>query len=102
MYDMPFGSTDCSLPMVWATKNNAKIDVFVIYTDNETNTGRIHPSQALKEYRKKSGINAKLIVVGTASSNFTIADPKDAGMMDVVGFSADTPQVINAFVAETL
>jgi 60 kDa SS-A/Ro ribonucleoprotein len=36
-----------------------------------------------------------------ASNGFTIADPADAGMLDVVGFDPAVPQVISDFaVAE--
>ena len=32
-----FGGTDCALPMTWAIENRDKdIDVFIVYTDNET------------------------------------------------------------------
>jgi 60 kDa SS-A/Ro ribonucleoprotein len=34
-----------------------------------------------------------------ASNGFTIADPRDAGMLDVVGFDTATPQVIADFAA---
>ncbi|MEZ4633117.1 MAG: hypothetical protein R2880_20800 [Deinococcales bacterium] len=43
-------------------------------------------------------ISAKLIVVGMVVNNFSIADPNDAGMLDVVGFSTDTPSVIADFI----
>jgi 60 kDa SS-A/Ro ribonucleoprotein len=33
-----------------------------------------------------------------ASNGFSIADPDDAGMLDVVGFDTATPQVIAGFV----
>jgi len=33
------------------------------------------------------------------SSGFSIADPNDAGMLDVVGFDAAAPQVISDFIA---
>ena len=59
-----------------------KVDVFVVYTDNETWFGGIHPAQALEQYRQSSGIDAKLIVVGGTASEFTIADPNDAGMLE--------------------
>jgi hypothetical protein len=32
------------------------------------------------------------------ANKFTIADPNDVGMLDCVGFSTDTPQVIADFV----
>ena len=95
---IPFGGTDCALPMVEALKRRWAVDVFVVYTDNETWAGNIHPAQALREYRERTGIPAKLVVVGMASNGFSIADPDDAGMLDVVGFDAATPQVIGEFV----
>ncbi len=94
---MSFGGTDCALPMIYALKHNIDIDTFVIYTDSETWAGGVHPTQALKNYRQKTGIDAKLIVVGMTASNFTIADPTDAGMLDVVGFDTATPQLISNF-----
>jgi len=94
---LPFGGTDCALPMVEALKHRWPVDVFVIYTDNETWAGSIHPAQALREYRERMGIAAKLVVVGMASNGFSIADPNDAGMLDVVGFDTATPEVIAGF-----
>ena len=95
---LPFGGTDCALPMVEALKRRWAVDAFVVFTDNETWAGAIHPSQALREYRERTGIAAKLVVVGMASNGFSIADPNDAGMMDVVGFDAMAPNVIGQFV----
>jgi 60 kDa SS-A/Ro ribonucleoprotein len=95
---MPFGGTNCSLPMLDALEKKIKADVFVVYTDSETWAGRMHPVQALKQYRDKMGIPAKLIVVGMVSNGFSIADPKDVGMLDVVGFDTATPHVMADFV----
>jgi 60 kDa SS-A/Ro ribonucleoprotein len=92
------GGTDASLPVEWAIKMNRKIDVFEVYTDNETWAGSRQPVQALREYRQKSGINAKLVSVGFTATNSSIADPSDSGMMDVVGFDTAAPQLIQAFV----
>lgn len=94
---LPMGGTDCSLPMQWAKAQRLDIDVFCIYTDNETWAGDVHPSQALRAYRDARGIPAKLVVVGMTSTGFTIADPNDAGMLDVVGFDTSTPPVIADF-----
>jgi 60 kDa SS-A/Ro ribonucleoprotein len=96
---LPFGGTDCAKPMIWALKAGVKADAFVIYTDSETWFGQIHPVQALQEYRRKTGIPAKLVVVAMTSNGFTIADPNDAGMLDVVGFDAAAPQVISGFIS---
>jgi 60 kDa SS-A/Ro ribonucleoprotein len=96
--NIPFGGTDCALPMVWATKHKATVDVIVVYTDSETWHGQIHPMQALSQYREKMGIRAKLIVVGMTSNGFSIADPDDAGALDVVGFNSAVPSVMADFV----
>ena len=83
--------------MLWAQKNRIDVDQFVIYTDNETWAGTVHPAQALRSYREARGIPAKLVVVGMTSTGFSIADPNDAGMLDVVGFDTSTPPVIADF-----
>lgn len=95
--DQNFGRTDCSLPMQYAMKNWLPVDVFVVYTDNETWFGRIHPAQALVQYREAMGIDAKLIVVGVTATACTIADPNDRGMLDVVGFDTNVPTVMREF-----
>jgi len=93
-----FGGTDCALPMVEAMKHRWEVDVFIVFTDNETWAGDIHPAQALRAYRERMGIAAKLVVVAMTSNGFSIADPNDAGMLDVVGFDTTVPQVISSFV----
>jgi 60 kDa SS-A/Ro ribonucleoprotein len=96
--NIPFGGTDCALPMLWALEHKAKVDVFVVFTDSETWFGKIHPMQALRQYREKAGIRAKLIVVGMTSNGFSIADPDDAGALDVAGFDSGVPAVMSDFV----
>ena len=100
--DLPFGGTDCALPMLYAQAHKRKIDTFVIYTDSETWAGDIHPTQALRDYRHASGIDARLVVVGMVSNGFSIADPNDPGMLDVVGFDTATPQLISDFARGAL
>lgn len=95
---LPFGTTDCAQPMVFALANKLECDSFEVYTDNETWAGKIHPHRALTEYRTKMAIPAKLIVNGMTATNFTIADPRDAGSLDVVGFDANTPSVVSDFI----
>jgi 60 kDa SS-A/Ro ribonucleoprotein len=99
---LPFGGTDCALPIVEALKHRWPVDAFVVYTDSETWAGAVHPAQALRAYRERTGIAAKLVVVAMASNGFSIADPDDAGMLDVVGFDAATPQVIGDFVGDVI
>jgi hypothetical protein len=98
LVEMPFSSTDCSLPMVRALENKEQVDAFVIYTDSETYMGKIHPQAALEEYRRATGIDAKLIVVGMTSNCLTIADPKDLNTLNLSGFDTATPRLINDFI----
>lgn len=95
--DLPFGGTDCALPMVHAEQNGLHVDTFVIYTDSETWAGGIHPHQALASYRRASGIDARLVVVGMTATEFSIADPSDAGMLDIAGFDSAVPGLISDF-----
>lgn len=95
--DLPMGRTDCALPMVWALKNKVEIDTFHIYTDNETWIGDIHPHQALREYREKMGIDARLVVVAMTGTRNTIADPADPKQLDVSGFDSAVPNLIADF-----
>ncbi|MBK9157141.1 MAG: TROVE domain-containing protein [Micropruina sp.] len=94
---LAFGRTDCALPMLYARDKGLEVDTFVVYTDNETWFGDVHPHQALREYREASGIDAKLVVVGMTATNFSIADPDDAGMLDVAGFDQAVPNLIAEF-----
>jgi 60 kDa SS-A/Ro ribonucleoprotein len=96
---LPMGPTDCALPMRYALERGLAVDVFVVYTDSETWYGSVHPAQALRQYRERTCIPAKLVVVGMVSNGFTIADPDDAGMLDVVGFDTAVPQLLIEFAA---
>jgi 60 kDa SS-A/Ro ribonucleoprotein len=100
MSNLEFGRTDCAQPMIWATEKRVEADAFIVYTDNETWFGKIHPTQALKQYRKNFGIPAKLIVAGMTATEFSIADPADSGMLDVVGFDSSAPQIMSQFITE--
>ena len=94
---IPLGGTDCALPMLDALETGLPVDCFVILTDSETWAGKVHPAEALRRYRRETGIPAKLVVVGMTSNGFTIADPEDAGMLDVVGFDSAAPALIADF-----
>lgn len=95
---LPMGGTDCALPMLYAASEGLAVDAFLIFTDDETWAGAVHPFQALRAYREKSGRAAKLVVVGMTAAGFSVADPNDAGMLDVVGFDSATPSAISEFI----
>ena len=94
---LPFMGTDCALPMLYALEHRLAVDLFVVLTDSETWAGTIHPDEALRTYRERTGILAKLVVVGMTSNAFTIADPNDGGMLDIVGFDTSAPALIADF-----
>ncbi|MGY0500579.1 TROVE domain-containing protein [Nocardia sp. FBN12] len=95
--NLPFGGTDCSLPILHALDKGIEVDVFSIYTDSETWAGTVHPHQALARYRREVNPRAKLVVVGMTATKFSIADPDDAGMLDVAGFDAAVPSLLADF-----
>jgi len=122
------GGTDCSLPMLYAMGNKVPeryraklvhwgyttfyqssysysfdhdmipVEAFVVITDNETWAGNVQPVQALQEYRKISGLGAKLVVIGMQATNISIADPSDRGSLDIVGMDTSVPAVVADFL----
>jgi len=61
--------------------------------------GYIHPKAALDVYNGEMGVDAKLCSVGMVATNSTINEPDNPNMLDVVGFSSNTPSVISDFVS---
>jgi 60 kDa SS-A/Ro ribonucleoprotein len=98
---VPMGGTDCALPILWAAKNKVNVGGFVVYTDNETWAGNVHPQQALRDYRNQFVRDARSVVVGMVSTPFTIADPNDRFALDVVGFDASCPALISDFMRDS-
>jgi 60 kDa SS-A/Ro ribonucleoprotein len=96
----PWGGTDCSLPIRKALKERKKYDVFVILTDNDTWAGPEHASESLKRYRKAINPRAKLVVIAFTACTYSIADPMDAGMMDMTGFDPSAPRILHDFVLQ--
>jgi len=94
-----FGETRIATPMEWALREKIDVDVFVIYTDGEINAGP-HPSAALDAYRQGMGIGAKLVVCDMYSNGHSIADPKDAGSINIIGFDTTAPMVISDFAKQ--
>jgi 60 kDa SS-A/Ro ribonucleoprotein len=99
MKGLDFGGTDCALPMLYALRKGLEVDAFVVISDMESWSGAIHPTQALRQYRERMGIPAKLVAVAMTATEFSVSDPNDAGSLDCVGFDTATPQVISQFIA---
>lgn len=99
---LPFGGTDCAMPMTWALKHRKEYDTIVVLTDNETWAGDIHPHQALREYREKVVPGARLCVVGMTATDVSIADPLDSGSLDIAGMDSAVPGLIADFSRRTV
>lgn len=95
--DNNFGSTNISLAIEYALKNDIDAGGFIVMTDNECNSGR-HVNLALREYREKKVADARLAVVATTATSYTVNDPNDKFGLDVVGFDPVTPSVVADFI----
>ena len=103
MLRVPNGVADCTQPIQYAMQQyesqHRQFDVIVIYTANKPSYGQISPAAAMRDYRQQAKIpDAKLVVCAMKSNGFTIADPDEPNMLDVVGFDVDAPEVIRRFV----
>src|SRR6478609_348691 len=96
---IPFGATDLSLPIRYAQKKNIPVDCFIILSDNETYCGSVHPSDCLRAYRKKMGIDACYINVQMTATKFSVADPEDLKSLEIAGFDSGMMETIAEFVA---
>jgi 60 kDa SS-A/Ro ribonucleoprotein len=116
--DCNFDRTDCAQPMIRALDKfktsggkSGLYDLFIIYTDNETYYGNVHPSEALDMYNKTTGLNARMVVVATTPTSSSIgyrghksildADPRNSVTplaLNIVGFDLNAPTLIKNFV----
>ncbi|TKS80142.1 60 kDa SS-A/Ro ribonucleoprotein [Collichthys lucidus] len=91
---IPGGSTDCTLPITWATENGKAVDVFIILTNNPLWTFTASPVESLKKHRQISGANSKLVMCGLTSIGHAIADTEDRGLLSICGFDLGALSVI--------
>jgi 60 kDa SS-A/Ro ribonucleoprotein len=80
-------------------ENNVEVTYFVVHTDNEITSGDVSAAEVLRQYRKQTGIEARLGMVALTAGGETVADPGNEGMIDLVGFDASAPAVLEAFIA---
>ena len=93
------GGTNLNLPMQYALDKKIKdIDVFVVFTDNETWEKHRHAQDLFNEYRNTYNANAKLIVCSMVANVYTVGDPKDPATLQTIGLDASLPKVISSFV----
>jgi 60 kDa SS-A/Ro ribonucleoprotein len=92
------GGTDLSLPFAWARTQRLEVDGVLVLTDNETWAGASHPVQELAAYRSSMNPAARAVVAAMTATGHTIGDPRDPGVLNIVGFDASLPQLVTGFV----
>ena len=92
------GGTDLSLPFTYATQHKLDVDGFALFTDGETWAGREHASQALAAYRRQYSPGARVAVASMAAAGHSIAEPRDAGVLNIAGMDAALPTVVTWFI----
>ncbi|KAM3866023.1 RNA-binding protein RO60 [Diretmus argenteus] len=91
---IPSGSTDCTLPITWATENGKAVDVFVVLTNNPLWTFTASPVETLNKHRQKTGALSKLVMCGLTSIGHAIADTEDRGLLSICGLDLGAVHVI--------
>ncbi len=92
-----FGSTNIGLAVQYAIDHKLKVGGFVVMTDNEGNSGS-QPASVLKQYRSHFVEDARLVVLATSANQYSVVDPTDRYSLDVAGFDASVPNVVNDFI----
>lgn len=112
---IPFGGTDCRLPIFYAGSEDKEYDAFISYTDSETyGHGQMYVHAylggypgaremkgyrgVLNSYRKTYVKDARSVVVGVSATDISLNDPLDQYGLDVVGFDTSAPAVISEFI----
>ena len=98
---LPFNFTRIDVAIKTALERRIKVDVFIILTDNDCGYGE-HPHKVLADYQRIMQIPARVVVIGMVSNKFTVAEPGNACMMDIVGFDTATPEIIREFALGNL
>jgi 60 kDa SS-A/Ro ribonucleoprotein len=102
------GGTDVAAPLNWALGRDRRghrvgaveedFDAFLILTDNETWAGHVHPTDALKQYRRERNPNAKLICASMAANHATVVDGADPLQLGICGLDSNLPVLVHEFL----
>lgn len=96
---LPFGRTDCSLPLTWARRHRLEVAGVITLTDLVISPTGAAVREALRRYREECNPSARLVTVGMGHSTaFGLADPEDPGMLDLAGFDTSVPLLLTEFL----
>lgn len=90
-------TTNLGLGIEYFLNNRIKVDCLIYYTDNEINQGR-HPVQLFDKYKSTVNQDAKIVCVAMTANDFTIFPDGRGDVLNIAGFDANAPQVIEEFV----
>jgi hypothetical protein len=100
LWQSTIGTTNFSLPIISSSDKNLKFDCFVVYTNLEP--GLEQPQitfKALEKYRSAlANPKARFLYVSMVASHGQIAEPSDENMLDLIGFTHNSPQIILNFL----
>lgn len=93
------GGTDLALPFVYAKQQARKtaFNAVLSLTDDETWAGRAHALEVLADVRRRDGM-VLAVNCATAANRATGLDPKYKGVLEVSGFDAALPTLVNEFL----
>jgi 60 kDa SS-A/Ro ribonucleoprotein len=101
------GGTDCAQPILHAEDRYGDVDAFVLYTDEETWRGTVHPIEALRHYRGHWDRPARMVSTAFVATTYSLVNPArrhdplpddDAGVLAVTGFDSAAPAIISSFL----
>jgi len=97
--DATHNATDCALPIKYAIDTGQEYDAIIMWTDGQSWAGNTHVSVATKKYQKKYP-NCKIIInyLVPYGEALSLSDPTNPRMYDIMGFTAETPKLINMIV----
>ena len=95
------GGTDVSLPFKEMYESGKSYDLAVLFTDGESWAGG-HAPEMLKKYRGDFNRDLKVVYCTVTPYGTTQTDPLDQNSIDIVGFDANAPSVIEEFSSGNL
>jgi hypothetical protein len=100
LWKSTIGTTNFSLPIISSSEKNLKFDCFVLYTNLEPGLEQPQVTfKALENYRSALVMpKARFLYVSMVNSHGQIAEPTDENMLDLIGFTHNSPQIILNFL----
>lgn len=90
------GGTEVALPFKEMYEDKKKYDLAVVLTDNESWIGG-HPTEMLQAYRNDVNKHVKVVYCTLTPYTTTLTDPTNPNSIDIVGFDANAPSIIEDF-----